>query len=107
VHKRPVIGNGRLGKPPARGKGVGPDEARASAGLGVATFRPFRVASAAEKIATIIDSIKFCTACHAEGRGFRAPSLPPVGCRLLVQNRITCSSVVSLGAASWRFWHFG
>ena len=31
-------------------------------GLGVATFRPFRAASAAEKIATIIDSIKFCTA---------------------------------------------
>jgi hypothetical protein len=50
----------------------GRNEARASAGLGVATFRPFRVASAAEKIATIIDSIKFCTACHVEGRGFES-----------------------------------
>ena len=23
-----------------------------------------------EKLATIVDSIEFCTACHAEGRGF-------------------------------------
>ena len=38
-----------LGSPPARGKGVGPDEARASAGLGVATFRPFGAVSATEK----------------------------------------------------------
>jgi hypothetical protein len=35
--------------------------------LAVATFSPFQAASAAEKVATIIDSIKFCTACHAEG----------------------------------------
>jgi hypothetical protein len=51
-----------LGSPPARGKGVGPDEARASAGFGSCNFSSFSAASAAEKIATIIDSIKFCTA---------------------------------------------
>jgi len=39
-------------------------------GLGVATFRPLGAVSAAEKLATIIDFIEFCTACHAEGRGF-------------------------------------
>jgi hypothetical protein len=39
-------------------------------GLGVATFRHFRAVSATEKLATIIDSIEFCTACHAKGRGF-------------------------------------
>ena len=50
--------------------GVGANEARASAGFGVATFRPLRAASATEKLATIIDSIEFCTACHAEGRRF-------------------------------------
>ena len=39
----------------------------------VATFQPFRAVSAAEKIATIIDSIEICTAaCHAEGRGFES-----------------------------------
>ena len=38
--------------------------------LGVATFRPLRAVSVTEKLATIIDSIEFCTACHAEGRGF-------------------------------------
>src|SRR6516162_5723078 len=36
----------------------------------VATFHPFRAASAAEMVATIVDHIEFCTACHAEGRGF-------------------------------------
>src|SRR5262245_63912691 len=48
--------------------GVGPDEA--SAGFGVATFRPLRAVSATEKLATVIDSIAFCTACHAERRRF-------------------------------------
>jgi hypothetical protein len=38
--------------------------------LGLATFRPFQAVSAAEKLATIVDSIGFCTACHAEGREF-------------------------------------
>jgi hypothetical protein len=60
MHKRPVIGGWasvrmNLGR---------------RLGLGVATFRPFQAVSAAEKIATIIDSIEFCTACHAEGRKF-------------------------------------
>src|SRR5262249_2696136 len=39
-------------------------------GWGVQLFAPFRAASATEKLATIVDSIEFCTACHAEGRGF-------------------------------------
>jgi hypothetical protein len=38
--------------------------------LGLQLFCFFRAASAAEKIAMIIDSIELCTACHAEGRGF-------------------------------------
>ena len=62
MHKRPVIG----------GMGVGPDEPRASAGFGVATFRPLGAVSATEKLATIVDSIEFCTACHVEGRGFES-----------------------------------
>ena len=33
-------------------------------------FALFRAASAAEKVATLIDFIEFCTACHVEGRGF-------------------------------------
>ena len=45
-------------------KGVGPE------GRLVATFCSFRAVSATEKLATIIDSLEFCTACHAEGRGF-------------------------------------
>ena len=39
-------------------------------GLELQLFVPFRAVSATEKLATIIDSIEFCTACHAEGRGF-------------------------------------
>jgi hypothetical protein len=39
-------------------------------GLRVATFRPLRAVSATEKLATIIDSIEFYTACHAEDRRF-------------------------------------
>ena len=53
-------------------------EARASArmrlgrrlGWELQLFAPFRAVSATEKLATIIDSIEFCTACHAEGRRF-------------------------------------
>jgi hypothetical protein len=33
--------------------------------VSVATFRLFQAVSTAEKIATIIDSIELCTACHA------------------------------------------
>jgi hypothetical protein len=33
-------------------------------------FVAFKVVSAAEKVATIFDSIAFSTACHAEGRRF-------------------------------------
>jgi hypothetical protein len=62
------------------GLGNSPAEARASArtrlerrpGLAVATFRPFQAVSVAEKLATIIDFIEFCTACHVEGRGFES-----------------------------------
>jgi hypothetical protein len=39
-------------------------------GLAVATFLGFGAASAAEKLATPIDSVGFGAACHAEGRGF-------------------------------------
>ena len=46
-----------------------PDEVRLGSGA-VATFRPLRAVSATEKLATIIDFIEFCTACHAEGRRF-------------------------------------
>jgi hypothetical protein len=42
-----------------------PDEVRLGSGA-VATFRPLRAVSATEKLATIIDFIEFCTACHAE-----------------------------------------
>jgi len=54
----------------ARSKSVRPDEPRAPGGFGVATFRRLRAVSATEKLATIIDFIEFCTACHA-GRGWR------------------------------------
>jgi hypothetical protein len=55
MYKRQVIGSVRM----SLGRRLG---------LGVATLRPFRAVSATEKLATIIDSIAFCTACHAEGR---------------------------------------
>jgi hypothetical protein len=54
--------------------GVDADEARASAGFGVATFGTLW--GATEKLATIVDSIEFCTACHAEGgSSFVAPAI--------------------------------
>jgi hypothetical protein len=59
-----------LGSPLAQGKGIGPDEARASAGFGSCNFSPLWGGFGHEKIATTIDPIDFCTACHAEGRGF-------------------------------------
>ena len=43
---------------------------RATAGFWVATFRGFRAGLGEENVATTIDSIEFCTACHAEGRRF-------------------------------------
>src|ERR1700738_641972 len=49
---------------PRLSKGVGPDEARASAGLAVATFCEFPAISGEEKIATLIDSVGFCPASH-------------------------------------------
>src|SRR5262245_10042344 len=69
AHVANDAGYGRLGKR-AASEAIGPDEPTASAGFGVATFRPFQAGSATEKLATIIDFIEFCTACHAEGRGF-------------------------------------
>ena len=53
-----------------------------------------------KNFATIIDSIAFCTACHAEGRGFepRRSRHFDAGCGAA---RITCSSTVSLGATCW------
>src|SRR5262249_29016904 len=51
--------------------GVGPDEPQGVGWLWeLQLFALFRAASAAEKVATLIDFIEFCTACHAEGRGF-------------------------------------
>jgi hypothetical protein len=55
--------------------GVGPNDPGLD--LEVATFRLLPAVSAAEKLATIIDFIEFCTACHAESRG-RASSLLPL-----------------------------
>src|SRR5262249_8295621 len=55
-----------------RGMGVGGGRRGGRLRLGGATFPLFRAGSAAEKLATIIDSIGFCTACHVEGRGFES-----------------------------------
>src|SRR5262245_1037897 len=63
------------------------------AGLGVATFRPFRAASAAEKIAMIIDFIEFCTACHAEGRAlWRRRGLLGLGWANDTKARLVCTA---------------
>src|SRR5262249_11728902 len=64
---------------------------------GVATFRPLRAVSATGKLATIVDFIEFCTACHAEGRGFRAPSLPPFVSRPRASARSRASACDSRG----------
>jgi hypothetical protein len=39
-------------------------------GFWVATFRASRAVLGEENVATLIDCIELCTACHAEGRGF-------------------------------------
>ena len=38
-----------------------------------ATFRGFRAVLGEENVATLIDSVGFGAACHAEGRGFEPP----------------------------------
>ena len=65
------MGMAGLGGTPAGGKGVSPNVAQGDGrGFLVATFHGFRADLGEENVATLIDSIEFCTACHAEGRGF-------------------------------------
>jgi hypothetical protein len=71
-------------RPPQLGSARQPEARGRRLGLGVATFRPVRAVSAAEKLATIVDSIELCTACHAEGRRFEPARRPQMRVQGLV-----------------------
>jgi hypothetical protein len=64
MHKRPVIrGWVSLWMSLARGLS-----------LELQLYHPFGAVSAAEKVATLIDFIEFCTACHAIAHGTSVPA---------------------------------